>query len=563
MAAYDKACMGPWSAAPPGAFRCARAIALALAIAAGVMPAHQARAESLKEAMRAAYRNNPQLDAERARLRATDEDVARAASGYRPTLRGSVEVGYQSTSVRPAVPSAGEAQPWGYQLSLSQPIFSGFRTESAVSEAEAAVRAGRQDLRLVESRTLLDTVAAYADVVAAGRILSLRESNVGVLSRELEAAEARRAVREVTLTDVAQARARRARAVSAADLAKSDLRIARASYLKVVGHAPAALDSPPFPERLLPESLGQAIEISLRDSPNVVSALYREEAARFAVDRVRGELLPQVSIEASYGERNDVSRLISQETEASITGRVSIPLYQGGEVHARVRQAKHQHVGRIQEIEQARSESEANVTAAWSRLQAARAQMRSDEVQVDAAQTALRGVREEEKVGQRTLLDVLNAEQERLDAEVSLVRTRRDLVVASFSLLAAMGQLTADRLSLDDRLYDAEVHYQETRRKWVGTSIADDERRLREPLRYRPRAAAQAWDDPAPVAARRSQADDFDPPEPPPTRAGMRVDDVDRDSLPPPEALVVPRTQSPPTSRPMPRLRERLRWPGD
>lgn len=438
-------------------------------------------AETLNEALRQAYQSNPQLDAERARLRATDENVPRAKSGYRPTLRGSADVGYQHQASRPKTTNSGETSPWGYQLSFSQPVFSGFRTRAAVGEAEADVRAGRENLRLIESRTLLDAVIAYADVVRDAQVLRLREQNVSVLTKELEAAEARRAVREVTLTDVAQARARRARAVSAADLAKANLKIARANYLRVVGTPSKRVTEPHLPERLLPRSLAESLSIASQESPNVISALYREQASRHAVDRVRGELLPQVSIEAGYGQRFEGSRTIDEESAATITGRITMPFYEGGEVHARVRQAKHTHVSTLQEIEQARAETEANVTSAWSRLIAARAQLRSDDVQVDAARVALNGVREEERVGQRTLLDVLNAEQEFLDAQVARLQTSRDLVVAGYALLGSMGRLSAEMLGLETDVYDANAHYDEVRHKWFGTEIADESRLRAEP----------------------------------------------------------------------------------
>jgi outer membrane protein len=470
---------------------CGRALACLLAAALAIQPA---AAESLKQAMRAAYRSNPQLDAERARLRATDEEVPRASAGYRPTIRGSADYGTESTSTKPASSGAGVSSPWGYTISARQEVFSGFRTESAVNEAEATVRAGRQNLQLVEGRTLLDTVTAYMDVVRDTQVLRLREQNVAVLTRELEAAEARRAVREVTLTDVAQARARRARSVSAADLAKAKLRIARANYQKVVGHAVEAVAEPAPANGMLPRSLADALAVATEESPNVISALYREQAARHAVDKVRGELLPQVSVEASYDQRHDISQSYDEQGTASIVGRISVPFYEGGEVHARVRQAKHTHVSRLQEVEQARSETEANVSTAWSRLVAARAQIRADEVQVDSARIALDGVREEEKVGQRTLLDVLNAEQEYLDAQVALTQTRHDLVVAGYALLFTMGRLTAAALELDDEVYDPTAHYAEARSNWIGIDIADEAGRRASP-------AADAPSEPEPRPA--------------------------------------------------------------
>ncbi|MBA4173591.1 MAG: channel protein TolC [Hyphomicrobium sp.] len=440
-------------------------------VAAPVVLTTTLSAETLREAMASAYQANPRLDAERARLRATDEEVPRAKSGYRPTIEGTAEIGRSRTESTPQTTGAGSTNPKGYEVSIRQSVFNGFQTTNAVAEAEAGVRVGRENLRFIENQTLLDAVTVYMDVVRDQQIVRIRESNVAVLSRELEAAETRRAAREVTKTDVAQARARRARAVSAADLAKSNLKVSRAQFERVVRHPPSQLSEPPLKNKFLPRSLSEALGVAEQESPNVGSALYREQAARHAVDRVWGELLPQVQLEASYSRSEDASRSIEQSNSAQVTGRVTVPFYQGGEVHARVRQAKHTHISRMQEIEQARSETQANVTAAWSRLMAARAQMRSDEVQVEAGRTALDGVREEEKVGQRTLLDLLDAEQEYLDAQVALASTRRDMVVAGYALLSAMGRLSAEYLSLTSTLYDPEGHYHESRQKWFGLSI--------------------------------------------------------------------------------------------
>jgi outer membrane protein len=443
---------------------------LAALLAAGPW-APEAAAETLRQAMAAAYRNNPRLDAERARLRATDEEVPRARSGYRPQVLGSADMGRQHIETAPKTSSNGEANPWGYSLTVTQQVFSGFRTMHAVSEAEAQVRAGREQLRTVEQQILLESVTAYADVVRDQALLRLRENNVNVLTRELVAMEARRAEREVTRTDVAQTKARRARSLSQLDAARANLKASRAAFEKVNGHPPSSLAPPTPPSRFLPRSLDEAAAIGERESPVVVAALYREQAARHNIGRVRGELLPEVRLEARYDQRFDPSRALSEQEVASVTGRVSVPLYEGGETHARVRQSKHTHVSRLQEIEQARSETQAAVTQAWSRYGASRGQLRSDNAQVEAARIALEGVREEEKAGQRTQLDVLNAEQELLDAEVQLIVTRRDLIVAAYTLLAQMGRLGAHDLGLVEEVYDPSAHYEEVRAKWFGIDI--------------------------------------------------------------------------------------------
>ena len=214
-----------------------------------------------------------------------------------------------------------------------------------------------------------------------------------------------------------------------------------------------------------------ALHVAEQQSPNLAGALYREEAARHSVDLVRGELMPEVNIEASYGRQYDGSIYLQEQNSATITGRLTVPFYEGGEVQARVRQAKHSHVSRLQEIEQARTETQAAVATAWSRLMAARAQLQSDRVQVDANRVALEGVREEESSGNGRFFDVLNAEQELLDAQVSLAATKHDLVVANYAVLGAIGRLTADALALTDTVYDAEAHADEVRGQWFGLDI--------------------------------------------------------------------------------------------
>jgi outer membrane protein len=436
-----------------------------------------ASAETLNEALASAYRYNPRLDAERARLRATDEEVARAMSGFRPLITGSADISYEHTNTRPDSTGEGDTRPKGYSIDLVQPIFNGLQTVNAVSESEAGARAGRETLRTVEQSVLLEAATAYMDVVRDQAVVRLRENNVTVLSRELKAAEDRFAVGEVTRTDVAQSQARRAGAVSALELARANLKTSRASYERVVGHAPADLAPARGYEASLPKALEEAIAVGTRENPGVVGALYLEQAARYSVDRIRGELLPQVQIEAGYSDRFDTQRFSDETEAATVTGRLSVPLYEGGEVYARVRQAKHIQISRLQEIEQARTEAEAAITTAWFQLAASRAQQESDQVQVEANRTALSGVRAEEQVGQRTILDVLDAELELLNAEVQLATTRRTLVVNAYTLLSTVGRLDATNLGVAAEVYDPEAHYEEVRRKWWGVSITHEDGR--------------------------------------------------------------------------------------
>jgi outer membrane protein len=454
------------------AVACTRAGAAALAGLLAMAVPGGAAAETLKQALNAAYKFNPRLDAARALQRATDEEVPRALSGYRPTVSGSADTTYERTKTTSNILGTNreESNPRGYAVGLTQPIFRGFRTKNAVSLAEATVRAGWEGLRTTESSVLLEAVTAYMDVVRDQAILTLRENNVTVLTRDLSATQARFQAGEVTRTDVEQAKARRAGAVAALDLARANLKTSRAIFERVIGHPPSKLIEP-RPSTLVPKGVGDSTDIAARESPAMVAALYREQAARFNIDLIRGELLPTVQLEANYARRFDPQTNIEDAESTTVTGRLTVPFYTGGEVEARVRQAKQTHVQRLQEIEQARTEVQAQVVTAWSQLQAAKAAVESDLVAVAANRVALAGVREEERVGQRTLLDVLNAEQELLNSEVTLATDRRNVVVASYALVAAIGRLNAQELGVSSLVYDPEQHYQEVRDKWFDLSI--------------------------------------------------------------------------------------------
>lgn len=453
-------------------------VAILVAIATLGLPVGQSAAESLNDALASTYRYNPQLDAERARLRGTDEEVARAMSGYRPIISATADLSHTYAKTRtPLLIDRTRTNTAGYGVGLTQNIFNGFQTTNAVRESEAFVRAGRETLRAVEHQVLLDAVTAYMDVIRDQAIVRLRENNVNVLARELKAVQDRFSVGEVTRTDLAQAQARRALAVSSLDAARATLKTSRATYERVVGHPPNNLVEPGPNAPGLPKSLQAAIDAATQENPNNIAALYREQAARHTVDRIRGELLPSVSVEAGYSrDYSDVDDVDRRDESASVVGRVAVPIYEGGETRARIRQAKQQHIALLQEIEQFRTETEAIVTSVWSQMEAARAQRQSDQTQVDANRTALAGVREEEKVGQRTLLDVLNAELELLNAEVNLVTTRRNLVVLSYNVVASVGRLDALTTGVVADVYDPEVNYKNVRREWFRTSITDERR---------------------------------------------------------------------------------------
>ncbi len=454
---------------------------VALGCFAALVPLSTAAvAETMTDALARAYRTSSKLDAARATLRATDETVAAANSGYRPVVNGTADVGSQETTNRANTGSVArtETHPRGYGVSATQQLFRGGRVLNTVRKSEADVRAQREILRTVEQTVLLDSATSFLDVIRDTSLVKLRESNVNVLSQELRATRERFAVGEVTRTDVAQSEAALAAARSALDLAKSNLQSSRAAYERNVGSAPGSLVAPKSLEKLLPKTLDDAVSISSRENPNVVNALYAEQSARHSVDVIWGELLPSASLTAAYARRYDLATGVNEQDSKSIVGNLTVPLYSGGEVQARVRGAKQTHISRIQQIEQQRTEVKALVVTAWSSLIAARAQLVSDNTQVASAQTALTGVREEERVGQRTLLDVLNAEQVLLNARVAVVTDQRNIAVAAYAVMSAVGRLNIQELGGVDAVYDPEVHYHEVRRQAWGVSVTRAEGRI-------------------------------------------------------------------------------------
>jgi outer membrane protein len=449
---------------------------LGICCCALILQASNLHAENLNDTLAQAYRYNPQLDAQRATLRATDEDVSRANSGYRPSINASADVGRQRIETRPDFGNSGTTSPRGFTVQAVQPIFRGFRTTNAVNAAEAAVRAGREQLRSVEQQVLLNAVTAYADVVQTQAIVKLREDNLRFVSVELKATQERFAVGEVTRTDVAQSQASVALSRSNLDQAKADLKSARARYEQVVGSQPRNLAKPSLTSKLVPRSLDEAIGIGTRENPAVVGALYAEQAQRFQVDEIRGELLPEAQIEATYTDRYDSSRQTEQTETSSIVGRVNVPIYaNGGEVYARVRQAKQTHLARLQDIETARAQSQSQVAQSWSQLVGFKAQLESDKAEIESNTIALNGVREEEKVGQRTRIEVLDQQLRLLLSQEKLETTKRSIVVANYTVISAIGRLNVSEIGATSTVYVPEAHLDEVSRKWIGLDITQDD----------------------------------------------------------------------------------------
>lgn len=443
------------------------ASALALGCVAVVQPAS---AQSLNDALSAAYNNNPTLLAARAALRATDEGVPQALSNWRPTVNLTGEAGKLRQEFDPSTASnpSDTISPRTLQLSVSQPLYRGGRTESATDAAEALVLAGRQDLASTERRVLLDAVTAYMDVVQNQAVLELNRNNEEVLRRQLEATRERFRVGEITRTDVAQAESRLSRATADRISAEGALISSRAVLARVMGETPGTLVQPP-PLPQLPANEDEALAIAYDDNPDLLGARFREVAAKYDVRTISGGLLPTVSLNGTLSQADETSRANLESESAKIALTVTMPLYEGGSIYSQTRQRKQTHNQRRIQVEEQRRSVRQSVTQAWENLSTARSNITARRAQVDASRIALEGVQQEAEVGSRTTLDVLDQEQEYLDARVAEVRARRDEYVAGFTLLSAVGRLGARQLSLPVDYYDPETNYNRVRDKWFGT----------------------------------------------------------------------------------------------
>lgn len=440
-----------------------------------IAPFQAADAGSLKQALASAYQNNPTLNAARANVRAVDEGVPQALSAWRPRINASADIGVQSTStsLSNGASSSSTLTTGGFGISIQQSIFRGFRTVNGTEQAEKLVLAARQSLKNTEQNTLSQAAEAYMNVLRDTTILALRGRNLDFLKEQVRAARDRFSVGEGTRTDVAQAEARQSAARSQVELARANLNSAKAVFRQVTGQNAKHLRAGYSVERYLPKTLARSLGRGKRHHPAIMAAQFNSDAAALSVKVVEGELLPTVTVEGNLARRYNPSGGVNHTNSASIVGRLSVPIYQGGVVHSRVRQAK-ERLGeaRIQ-VDVARDQVRAAILSAWGGLEAARAQIAAAHAQVTASQLALSGVTEERRVGQRTTLDVLNAQQEVIDARIALVTAQRNRVVASFSLMSAIGDLNAQRLGLRVARYKPQQHYKAVRDKWFGLRTPD------------------------------------------------------------------------------------------
>ena len=434
-----------------------------------------ARAETLVEALSEAYGTNPDLVAERASVRAIDEQVPQALSNWRPRviLNGRYGVRKLDRETGTGFETDKTDQPQSVGLVISQNLFRGFRTEAETERARNRVAAARSNLIGTEQSVLLEGTVAYVNTLRDTAIHELRVNNVGVIEHQLQATRDRFEVGELTRTDVAQAESRLARAVADRTTAEADLETSRAAYRRAIGRDPQQLQIPDLPPNL-PSSEADALAAAANNNPNVVFADFNERAARSDIELREGELLPTLTLDATIDREKDVAGSDVKDTESAITARLSVPLYQSGAVYSRIREAKQTASQRLSELALSKREAEQDASDAWENFRASQARITSFESEVRAQEVAFEGVQQEAQVGSRTVLDVLDAEQELLDARVNLVSARRDLIVSGYGLLAAIGKLTAQDLDLAVDLYDPTRNFGTVRDKFFGSDIEDE-----------------------------------------------------------------------------------------
>ena len=440
----------------------------------GPMPA---LADTIEAALVRAYQNNPQLNAQRAQVRSTDENVPQALSGYRPKVASPPAAAINTPTRIPIYGSKveihGANAPRSAGLTVSQTLFNGNQTANRTRAAESQVSGAREGLRVLEQTVLLSAATIYMDYLRDSAIVEVQKSNVRVLEQTLKQTQDRFNVGEVTRTDVAQSEAQLAAGKTQLLAAEATLTTTRANFRRIIGNEPQALAPGSPVDRFLPGTLPAAVDLSLIENPNVTAAMFGIDVNYLQVKVNEGALLPSVSLQASVQQSYEQTMTTFRSFGASAVAQLSVPVYQGGAEYSLIRQSKENLAQQRLVLEQTRDQTRANTVTAWGQLVAGKAQVASAQAQVTASEIALNGVREEAKAGQRTTLDVLNAQQALVNARVALVTAQHDRVVASYAVLGAVGRLSPQVLNLATTVYDPSVHYQQVRDSWFGVRTPD------------------------------------------------------------------------------------------
>ena len=440
-------------------------------------------ADTIEAALVRAYQNNPQLNSQRAAVRSTDENVPQALSGYRPRVALTASAGYQYTDtnttsggtpnqiVRTEVHGANAPRSVG--ATVTQTLFNGQQTANRTRAAESQVSGAREGLRVLEQTVLLSAATIYMDYLQNAAIVEVQRSNVRVLEQTLKQTNDRFNVGEVTRTDVAQSEAQLAAGKTQLLTAEANLTTTRSNFRRIIGNEPVNLAPGSPVDRFLPGTLPGAVDLGLTQNPNVTAAMFGIDVSFLQTKINEGALLPTVTFQASVQQSYEQTQTIFRSFGASAIAQVSVPVYQGGAEYSLIRQSKETLAQQRLFLEQTRDQTRANVVTAWGQLVAGKAQVASAQSQVTASEVALNGVREEAKAGQRTTLDVLNAQQALVNARVALVTAQHDRVVASYSVLNSVGRLSPQVLNLATTVYDPSVHYHQVRDSWYGVRTPD------------------------------------------------------------------------------------------
>jgi outer membrane protein len=456
------------------------AVSVLLTALAGPAPV---LAETIEGALVRAYQDNPQLNAQRAQVRVTDENVPQALSGYRPKVSVTASAGYQYTDTNTTAggtPTAivrtethGANAPRSAGLNVSQTLFNGNQTANRTRAAESQVSGAREGLRYLEQQVLFAAAQIYMDYLRDSATVEVNKSNVRVLEQTLKQTRDRFNVGEVTRTDVAQSEAQLAAGRTLEQQAEATLTATRANYRRIIGAEPTNLAPGSPVDRFLPGTLPAAVDLTLTENPQVTSAMFGIDVSYLQVKVAEGALLPTITLQANVSQAYESSMIAFRSFGASAVAQASVPIYQGGAEYSLIRQSKETLAQQRLALEQVRDQTRSDTVSAWGQLQSSKAQVASAQAQVTASEIALNGVREEAKAGQRTTLDVLNAQQALVNARINLVNAQHDRVVNSYRVLSTIGRLSPQVLGLRTNIYDPSVHYHQVRDSWAGVRTPD------------------------------------------------------------------------------------------
>lgn len=457
---------------------------LVFSVIAGAGLSHAASAETIGDALTNAYNNNPGLNSGRANLRAVDEGVPIAKAGMRPRVSINSYLGAQQNRfvqrqddlTIPDDPNRYTV--WNLQegrsiarsagITVEQPIFDGFKAKNTMGAAESAVFAEQQRLRFLEQKVLFDTASAYMNVLRDTAALKLQQNNVSVLGEQLRQTKERFEAGQITLTDIAQAQSRLAAGQAQESAARAMLETSVGVYQQLVGQLPRKL-APAAPiDKFLPRTREEAERIAVSEHPMILAALHDADASDFDIKSIEADFLPKLSVVADVFTQTNMNIIYDRNIAGMIGGRLNVPLYDGGSTSAQLRQAKEIAGKKKLDADVARAEIMSLTRATWANLQSSRTRIVAAQTQIAAAERALYGVREEAKAGLRTTLEILNAQQELLNARIALIIAQRERVVASYGLMATIGRLSMENLGVGAASYEPARHYQQVKDSWGG-----------------------------------------------------------------------------------------------